>query len=130
MKTLKKYLLTLGVGLLIAFAIANSKDVFAQTDLSKIFHILTDSFFVPAVLIMGFGGLVFVSNEGAFDGITYAVTSFMDIFRKNKKNKYHTYYDYKESKGNRNTSFWFLLICGLVFMAITGIMYWLYTMNI
>jgi hypothetical protein len=130
MKTLKKYLITLGVGLLIAFAIANSRDVFAQTELSKIFHILTDSFFVPAVLIMGFGGLVFVSNEGAFDGLTYAVTSFVDIFRKEKKNQYHTYYDYKQSKGNRDHSFGFLLICGLVFMAITGIMYWLYTKNI
>ncbi len=113
-----------------AFAIAYSKDVFAQVELSKIFHILTDSFFVPAVLIAGFGGLVFVSNEGAFDGLTYAVTSFMDIFRKNKKNKYNTYYDYKQSKGERNSSFGFLLISGLAFMVITGIMYWLYTMNI
>ena len=130
MSKLKKYLITFGIGFGIAFLIAYSKDVFAQTDLSKIFHILTDSFCVSAVLITGFGLLIFVSNEGVFDGITYAVTSFINIFRKEKKNKYRTYYDYKESKSNRDMSFGFLLICGLVFMAIMGAMYLLYRMNI
>lgn len=130
MSKLKKYLITLGIGLLLAFGVAYSKDIFAQTELAKIFHILTDSFFVSAVLIMGMGGLTFVSNEGAFDGLTYALSSFADIFRKEKKNKFNTYYDYKQSKGNRDRSFGFLLICGLVFMAITGIMLWLYYKNI
>ena len=126
MNNLKRYLITFGVGLLMAFGVAYSKDIFAQTELSKVFHILTDSFFVPAVLIAGFGGIIFVSNEGAFDGISYAMTSFIDIFRKNKKNKYYTYYDYKEGKGKRDTSFGYLLVSGLVFMAITAVMYLFY----
>ena len=130
MNKLKKYLITIGVGLAFALLVANSKAVFAQTELSKIFHILTDSFCVPAVLISGMGALVFVSNEGAFDGITYAVTSFLDIFRKEKKNQYHTYFDYKESKGKRDTSFGFMLIVGLGFMVITGVMYLFYRMYI
>ena len=130
MNKLKKYLITIGVGLLITLLVANSKDVFTQTELSKTFHILTDSFCVSAVLITGMGALVFVSNEGAFDGIVYAVTSFIDIFKKEKKNKYHTYYDYKESKGDRNHSFGFMLIVGLGFMVITGVMYLFYRMYI
>lgn len=130
MRKLIKYLITIGVGLLLALLIANSKDVFTQTDPTKIFHILTDSFFVPAVLIAGIGGLVFVSNEGVFDGIGYAVRSFVDIFRKNKKNKFHTYYDYKESKANRGGSFGFMLVSGLIFMVISGVMLWLYYLNI
>lgn len=129
MSKLKKYLITVGVGLAMALLIANSKGVFAETELLKIFHILTDSFCVPAVLITGMGALVFVSNEGAFDGITYAVTSFIDIFRKEKKNKYHTYFDYKEAKGDRKMGFGFMLIVGLGFMLITGVMYLLYRMN-
>ena len=52
MRKLKKYLITLGIGLLLAFGVAYSKDIFAQTELANIFHILTDSFFVSAVLIM------------------------------------------------------------------------------
>ena len=130
MKKLNKYLITIGIGLLVAFGIAYSKDIFAQTELAKVFFILTDSLFVPAVMITGIGGLIFVSNEGAFDGITYAVTSFIDIFRKNKKNKYHTYYDYKESKANRDTNFAFLLISGALFFAASGVMLWLYYRNI
>lgn len=129
MSKLKKYLITAGVGFAIAFLVAYSKDVFSQTDLSTIFHILTDSFCVSAVLITGMGALIFVSNEGAFDGIAYAVRSFVDIFRKEKKNKYHTYYDYKESKKERNTGFAFMLITGLFFMVIMGVMYWLYRVN-
>jgi len=129
MKSIKKYLITIAVGFLMAGLVMTSKDIFSQTDLSKIFHILTDSFTVPAVLITGFGALVFVSNEGAFDGLTYSVTSFIDIFRKEKKNKYHTYYDYKESKSERNTPFGYLLICGLIFIVITAVFYLLYTKN-
>ena len=130
MKKLKRYLITIGIGLLGAFWIAYSKDVFSQTEAYKVFHILTDSFFVPAVMITGIGALIFVSNEGAFDGVTYAVTSFIDIFRKNKKNKYHTYYDYKESKANRDASFGYMIISGLIFMVLSGIMLLFYYKNI
>lgn len=130
MKTLKRYLITFGIGFVMAFLVAYSKNVFDQTELSKIYHILTDSFCIPAVLITGYGGLVFVSNEGVFDGLTYAMTSFFDIFRKEKKNKYDSFYDYVKSKGNRDTSFGYLLVTGLAFMAIMGIMYLLYLQNI
>lgn len=127
MSKLKKYLITIGIGLLGAFCVAYSQGVFDQTEPIVIYHILTNSFFVPAVLIMGMGGLVFVSNEGAFDGLTFAMTSFFDVFRKEKKNKYRTYYDYKESKGNRDHSFGFLLLSGLGFLALSCIMLLLYS---
>ena len=126
MSKLKKYLITIGIGLLIAGFVAYSKDLFSQTELSKILHILTDSFFVPAVLITSMGSLMFVSREGAFDGLTFAVTSFIDVFRKQKKNQYTTYYDYKQSKGNRDYEFVFMLVSGLIFLVISGIIYLLY----
>ncbi len=126
MKKLLKYLITLLVGLAIAAWIAISKDIFAQTRPEIIFAILSDSFFAPGVLIFGVGGLIFVSNEGVFDGISYGLVSFIDIFRKEKQNKYRTFFDYKQSKGERDTSFGFMLICGLAFIATSGIMYLLF----
>ena len=126
MSNLKKYLLTIGAGFFGAFVVAYSQGIFNATTAVEIFHILSDSFFVPSVLIMGMGGLVFVSNEGAFDGLTFALTSFADVFRKQKKNKYTTYYDYKQSKGNRDRSFGFLLITGAGFFLVSGIMLLLY----
>ena len=130
MTNLKKYLITFGAGLAVAFAIAYGNDIFNQTKLYNVFGILTDSFFVPGIMLVGIGGLLFVSNEGMFDSFVYGITSFADLFRQEKKNKHRTFYDYKESKKDRNISFNFLLISGLVFMVMTGIMYWLYTVNI
>ena len=127
MDKLKKYLIAITCGLLLTCWVLYIKDIFAQTELTMIFHILTDAFFVPGILIVCAGGLVFVSNEGAFDGVTFAMTSFFDVFRKKKKNKFTTYYDYKQSKGDRDRSFGFLLITGSVFLAISGIMLLLYT---
>lgn len=126
MKTIKKYLITLAVGFLMAGLVMYSKDIFNQTELSEILHILTDSFSIPAVLITGFGGLIFVSNEGVFDGLAYGVTSFIDMFRKEKKNQFRTFYDYKESKSERDMSFGYLLICGVLFIVIDAVMLILY----
>ena len=126
MKTIKKYLITLAVGFLMAGLVMYSKDIFNQTELSEILHILTDSFSIPAVLITGFGGLIFVSNEGVFDGLAYGVTSFIDMFRKEKKNQFRTFYDYKESKSERDMSFGYLLICGVLFIVIDAVMLMLY----
>lgn len=126
MKTIKKYLITLAVGFLMAGLVMYSKDIFNQTELSEILHILTDSFSIPAVLITGFGGLIFVSNEGVFDGLAYGVTSFIDMFRKEKKNQFRTFYDYKESKSERDMNFGYLLICGVLFIVIDAVMLMLY----
>ena len=126
MKTVNKYLITFAVGFLMAGLVMLTKDIFGQSELSAVLHILVDSFSVPAALITGFGGLVFVSNEGVFDGLSYAVTSFIDIFRKEKKNQFKTFYDYKESKSDRNMSFGYLLICGLIFIVIDAVIFVLY----
>ena len=130
MKTIYKYLITLGVGFAMAAFVAYSKNVFAQKELSMVFHILTDSFSLPAVLITGIGALAFVSNEGGFDALSYGLTSFFDMFRKEKKNKHKTFYDYKMEKAEKRLPVSFLLLSGLVFVAIMMIMYWLYTQYI
>ena len=126
MKKIFKYLITLLVGFALAAWVAISKGIFAETRPEIIFAILSDAFFVPGVLLFGVGGLIFVSNEGIFDGLTYGLVSFIDIFRKDKQNKYRTFFDYKQSKGERDTSFGFMLICGISFIAASGIMYLLF----
>ncbi|MBQ9979431.1 MAG: DUF3899 domain-containing protein [Clostridia bacterium] len=130
MKTYVKYLITFVVGLILALWVMISKDLFAEERLYMIYQILAESFSVPAVLMLGFGGLVFVSNEGMFDSLSYGLTSFMDLFRKEKRNKFNTFYDYKESKKDRSMSFGYLLICGIVFVAIAIVFHLLYANNI
>lgn len=126
MKAFRKYWITLLAGLLIVAAIAFSKDLFAQTSLQTIFHILTDAFFVAGVLITAAGLLILSSNEGTFDMLSYGMSSFVDMFRKTSQKKYKDFYDYRESRTGKKVKFGFLLICGTVYLAISFIMYFLY----
>lgn len=126
MKTLKKYLITLLVGFSAVAMIIWGKDIFNQTAPVDVFHILTDAFFAVGVVITSAGLLVFSSNEGTFDIIVYGVKSFIGMFRKNDEKKYDTFYDYRESRADKKIKFGFLLISGLIFLAISFVTYFLY----
>ena len=71
--------------------------------------------------------LIFSSNEGVFDGLVFSVASFINMFRKNYKPKYKNYYDYKENRAGKKYSFGFLLICGIILLAVSMVMYLFYS---
>ncbi len=122
MKAVKRYLIALAVGFGLVAYLLWQNDIFAQTETAKIFHILCDAFFVPGVLLVCIGLLIFSTNEGTFDGLTYAVKSFVNMFRKSSLRKYDTYYDYKASRKNRDTKFGYLIYCGLFLIAVSLVM--------
>ena len=126
MRALKKYLITLLVGMVGVIAILASKDIFAQTVQKDVYHILCDAFFVVGVLIECVGLLIFSSNEGTFDIIVYGVSSFVDMFKKRPNRKYETFYDYRVARQDKKIKFAYLLIVGLVFLAVSGVMLLLY----
>ena len=82
MKTLKKYLITIGVEVLAVLTIILFKDIFHAIDVKTVIHILCDAFFVVGVTVTGVGLLIFSTNEGAFDGLSFSVQSFLTIFKK------------------------------------------------
>lgn len=122
MKRIYKYLITFGVGFAMALLVAINQKLFNQTEFIGIIHVLINSFTIPAVLITGMGGLMFISNEGGFDIISYGMMCFLDMFRKERKNKFRSFYDYKESREEKNVGFGFMVITGLFFMALVGIL--------
>ena len=126
MKALYRFAIVLVIGLLLAALIAGSKGILSQTEPVRIFHILCDGFFVVGVVITSAGLLVFSSNEGTFDMLVYGVKTFMDAFRKERTMKYDTFYDYRVSREEKKLQYGFLLICGLLFLAIAFVMYYLY----
>jgi hypothetical protein len=126
MRSVKKYLITAVVGLLLVGAIVWSKDLFAQTAPVEVFHILCDAFFAVGVVIFAAGVLVFSSNEGTFDIFVYGVSSFVDIFRKKSQKKYNTFYDYRESREDLKLPFGFLMLTGAVFIAVSLVMLYFY----
>ena len=126
MRSLSKYLIVLLIGLLLVTLIVSSKDIFSQTEPVEIFHILCDGFFAVGVVITSAGLLVFSSNEGTFDMLVYGVSSFVDLFRRTSKKKYDTFYDYRASRSDKKIQFGFILISGLIFLAVSLVMYALY----
>ena len=126
MKALKKYGITLSVGALLTFGIAYSKDVFHQTDLVTVFHILCDAFFVSGTLITSAGLLVFSTNAGTFDMLVYGVQSFVGMFRRNYSRKYETFYDYRVARSEKKVPWLFLVLCGALYLAISFVMYYFY----
>jgi hypothetical protein len=62
--------------------------------------------------------------------LVYGVSSFVDIFRRTSRKKYDTFYDYRAAHQEKKVKFGFMLICGLIFLAVAGVMYLLYSKNI
>ncbi len=128
MKAIKKYLITMAVGCVLTFWVVWAKDIFNQTELVNIFHILCDAFCVSGTVITAAGLLVFSTNEGTFDMLVYGVQSFFGMFRKNYTKKFETFYDYRMDRVEKKVPFGFLVICGLFFLAISLVMYYCYTL--
>ncbi len=116
-----KYLVTAGIGAFAIFLVLLSRGIFSAelTEADRIKH-LSDSFFLVGLLIACFGGLLFVSGEGAFDGLGFAFRSLSWLFT--FKKKHESYAEYKERKhGGKRKSFLFLIVVGLFYVAIGGI---------
>ena len=87
------------IGAAIALAIMGAKGVFTETDTVQVMQILSDSFFVPGVILAGVGALVFASNGGLFDIFGFGFHMFINLFRRDvTKRKYRTFYDYRQEK--------------------------------
>ena len=123
-KTIKCLIIVL-VGSLFAFLISVARGLFSAEGASAVYHILCDGFTVVGFAFTGFGLLLFVSNEGAFDGLAFCLRSFFGMFRKNYARE--GYYDYKERRASKKMSFSSLLISGLVIILVAVIIYILYS---
>ena len=126
MRSAKKYLITLVVDFTVAAVIAWSRGVLEQTELVKIFHILCDSFFVVGVVTTSAGLLIFSTNEGTFDMLSYGIQAFFGMFKKEISKKYESFYDDRESRSDKKVQFGFLVICGLAMLAISMLMLYFY----
>lgn len=127
MKKYVKYLITAAIGLAIAFLIICLKGTFTKDNAKDVMHILTDAFFVAGVLISGYGILVIASNGGTFDMFAYGFISIFQFFKKDyKKRKYKDFYEYRKTKQASPRPFFYLVIVGLFYIAISMIFLILY----
>ena len=121
-----QYLISFFVGAAIAFGVFFAKDLFERTDLSEIYKILSDGFFVAGVLLGGLGLLVFGSNGGTFDMLVYGVSSVIALVFPGAR-RHDTFFDYRMARNRRRSSFVFLLLVGLFYLALAIVFSMLYT---
>lgn len=125
-KEIKNYLITLIIGLLIAFLVMSLKGAFSEDDSKEVIKHICDGFFISSVCVGGLGLLVFCSNEGAFDMIVYGLKSFLRFFLPKKDKKYDSFYDYRVEKAKNKIRMGFILYVGLFLMLLAIIFYIIY----
>ena len=127
MKTVYRYLITTGVGMLIVLLIVLMKNGFTETDVEIAMQIWCDAFFVSGVFLTCGGLIVVASNGGVFDMLGYAVSLLWYTFKSSKVvRKYKTCYDYREARRDRKRSVSYVLIVGLAMLAISVVFLILY----
>ena len=114
-----RYLICLAVGagiILLVFAI---KGFYMETAKENM-QLLHDAFFSAGALMMLFAGLLYVSGEGAFLGIGYALGRAVRALIPFSNKPHETYAQYRERKtGERKKSDHSLLLTGLFFFVIS-----------
>lgn len=127
-----KYLITSVIGLAIAYLVVQVRGIWLASNSKDIIEIICDGFFVSGILLTCFGALIFCSSQGAFDGISYifhvmfvghnwSKTNFKD------RQTYREYVEEKNSKRANGMKIRFVLIVGLVFIAISLIFFAIYS---
>lgn len=116
----KKYGITFALMGLFTWSILASRGY--SSDMSqadKLFH-LGDAFFVPGIVVVLFGALVWVSTTGFFDALSYgamfAIHALLPFTRRGDNEKY---YDYKVRKDEKRAKgYGFIFICGAIYLLV------------
>ena len=125
MKKYLRYYVTFGIGLFFAALIIFTRGAFSKENIKDTYKILSDGFFVPGILLLCFGLLVFSSNEGTFDMLAFGFKWLKNLFKKDMP-KMGSFYDYKLARHEKSKSFGYICIVGLVLVAISAIFSYLY----
>ncbi len=121
MKNLRKYIISVVIGLFTTLGVLLLKNTFIQKDILQFYSDLTDAFFIPGVFFISFGLLILATNEHIFDTVTYGVHAVFNAFRKRENRKLkRSYIEYRQHREeNGKVSFLYLINVGLLFVAIS-----------
>ena len=118
-ETLTKYAVCFGVEILIVFLVIWLKGFFGESTAANL-QILADAFFVAGALMTMVSGLLFISGEGGFVGLSFVLRNTVLSFLPMGRAKQERYADYRERKTNeakiRNHRS--ILVTGLFFLGV------------
>lgn len=88
----------------------------------ELMRVLCDGFTLPGILCLCGGGIVAVSNEGALDGIGYAVRYAVKMLIPGMGSRQKRYADFvAERREKRVRGYGFLFVVGLIWMALAAL---------
>ncbi len=127
----RKNLIKYGIsgGLCLAYAVLHcvSRNA-SEMSAVDLYRTLADGFTVPGMLCIFAGLIVWLSNEGAFNGVSYvlkaAVQSLLFLGRRGPVEKYGDYVENQRKKQTKGYSF--LFVTGAVCLAVAGVFLVLY----
>lgn len=127
MDTKKKDILTgliVGAVIFILVIVLNPQEEYGSWILR-----ICDGFFVASVFVLGFGGLVWCRNKGAFDMIAFGLATAFHIHYPASKSidaEKEDFYAYRERKANSRKPAKGLIIAGAIYLALATIMLIIY----
>ena len=79
----------------------------------------SSAFTVPGIICLGVGLLIWCTNEGAFDMLSYGVKSLFRLFKKDVKDrKYGGYYEYQQARKNKKKPFLYMVVVGGAYLLV------------
>ena len=117
-------LIPLGVGLVLGFVLFTLRGGFAAGEGEPFWRAVCDALSVPGLLLTCAGLFSFVSEQGAFDGLSFGVRkAFGQVLSEKRRSAMpKTYYDYVAAKReNPRTKPRVTLFIGLGFLLLSGI---------
>lgn len=124
----KRYVITAGIGLVLAIIVCLTNDIFSADNLQTVYRILSDACFIPGVLILGIGVLVFVSNEGLFNGISFGLKTLGRSLsaQKGEKIREEDFHEYNQRHREKQRKVSHLFIVGGIFLILSIIFVFLF----
>ncbi len=104
-RKLQAYLINFAVAAVFAMIGMLAGDLFGQTEALTVMKVLSDSFFLPGVLLVGASLIGWVASKGTFDMFGYTGHNFINMFKRDSYLKHESYYDYKSKKDERRKPF-------------------------
>ena len=124
--TQKKILTDLIVGLVMAIALAFLTDVFHAESKSDMYRLLSDCFFLPAVILLASAGLTWTKNGGVWDGLVFSMKTVMSRMTRNYEDNRVTFAEYREKREQKASSPIPSLIAGMFYLVLAMVFLALY----
>ena len=112
----KTYVITALVGLAVSVYICFSRNIFGAETVADVITILSDAFFVPGILFLCLGLILYAANEGIFNAVSYGmkILGRSLVGKKDEKIINEEFHEYHARVSQKKTKVKHFLLVGVV----------------